>query len=83
MGRLGERLSGVSVQVKGTTAATLTREDGSFEIQAPANSTVIISFVGHTPREVKVANSNIDNLSIQLTENRWWWLDMERGKGPM
>ncbi len=63
---MGEPLEGVSVTVKGTTAGTTTNSEGQFTIDAPANSTLVISFVGFTTQEV-VAGSG--ELNIQLIES--------------
>src|SRR6185436_2459928 len=41
----GERLSGVSVMVKGSSKATATEADGSFALLVPANATLILSHI--------------------------------------
>ena len=43
----GEALAGVTVRVKGAGKAKLTGNNGSYEIQAPANGTLVFSFVGY------------------------------------
>ena len=65
----GEPLQGVSVVVKGSSAGTSTRSDGSFEISTPANSTLIFSYVGYITKEVKV-NTKEPNLSLQLLTDK-------------
>jgi TonB-linked SusC/RagA family outer membrane protein len=60
-------VASATVQVKGTSTTTLTNESGDFTINAPANSTLVISSVGFTSKEVKVGNSA--NISIQLQIN--------------
>ena len=65
----GEPLSGVSVVIKGGTKATTTANDGSFQIEAPSNSTLVLSYVGYLDKEIKVGTAN-QNLSLQLTENK-------------
>lgn len=57
-------LSGVTVQVKGTNTVTQTNENGSFTINAPANATLVFTYVGYAPQELKV-NSRT-NISVQL-----------------
>ena len=47
---------GATVQVKGTTTATLTDAAGNFTINAPANATLLISYVGYANQEIKLAN---------------------------
>jgi len=49
-------LSNVTVQVKGTSVATQTDENGRFTINAPSNATLVFSFVGYSGTEVKVNN---------------------------
>lgn len=57
---LGEPVIGATVQVGGTTQGTITDVDGNFTLSAPANGTLIISFVGYQTREVPVtANPRI------------------------
>lgn len=57
-------LSGVTVQVKGTNTVTQTNETGNFTINAPSNATLVFTYVGYAPQEVKV-NSRT-NISVQL-----------------
>jgi TonB-linked SusC/RagA family outer membrane protein len=65
----GEPLSGVSVLVKGSSKGTTTKSDGSFEIGAPQNSTLVFSYIGYIGKEIKV-NSNQPNLSLQLLTDK-------------
>lgn len=66
----GEPLSGVSIQVNGSGAATVSQPDGSFEIQAPENSTVTVSYVGYMNQELKVGSRNQNSLKIQLQNKK-------------
>lgn len=57
----GNPLQGVSVVVKGRTIGATTDTQGVFEINAPRNSTLVISSVGFVSKEIKVnGQSNID-----------------------
>ncbi|MEO8960594.1 MAG: TonB-dependent receptor [Ginsengibacter sp.] len=57
----GEPLPGVTILVKGSNNGTSTDEAGHFSLDAPANSTLIVSFVGFATQEVLVNNrTNID-----------------------
>lgn len=47
-------IAGVSVVQSGSTTGTITKEDGTFQLQAPANATLLISYVGYTSQQVKV-----------------------------
>ena len=57
-------LSGVTVQVKNTSRATVTNDAGRFQINASANEVLVISSVGFTQQEVPVNNKG--SLSIRL-----------------
>ena len=46
---------GATVQVKGTTVGTVTDIDGSFTLSAPANGTLVVSYVGYETQEVPVS----------------------------
>ena len=61
----GEPLAGASVVIKGTTTGTVTKEDGTFAINANQGDVLIISIIGYNSQEVKVGDSN--NLTISLT----------------
>jgi TonB-linked SusC/RagA family outer membrane protein len=61
----GKPVQSVTVQVKGSTASTVTRQDGSFEITAPsATSTLVFSSVGFTSTEVAI--NNRADISVSL-----------------
>lgn len=62
----GEPLIGVSVLVKGTTNGTVTDIDGKYSISAPANSTLVFSYVGYVSVET---TSNGGNLDIKMVSN--------------
>ncbi|MFN4144795.1 MAG: SusC/RagA family TonB-linked outer membrane protein [Runella sp.] len=69
----GSPLPGVSVVVKGTSKGTNTDQSGAYSIDAPANATLVFSFVGTTTQEVAVGNRTTVNVSLaadtkQLTE---------------
>ena len=57
-------LTGVSVQVKGSSQSTQTDKEGVFRINASANAVLLISYVGFVTQEVNVGNQK--NLQIQL-----------------
>ncbi|QHT69969.1 SusC/RagA family TonB-linked outer membrane protein [Rhodocytophaga rosea] len=52
----GSTLPGVNVLVKGTTTGTTTNAEGDYSISAPANATLVFSFVGLVAQEVPVGN---------------------------
>ncbi len=56
----GEPLIGATVMVKGTNRGTATDVDGRYSINAPAGSTLVISYIGSKPKAVKVTGSTLD-----------------------
>src|SRR5688572_7635114 len=66
----GEPLSGVTVEVKGTDRTVLSQSDGSFQIEAPENSTLVISYVGFTTREIRTGVTDQTGLNLQLLPNK-------------
>ncbi len=66
----GEPLVGVSVMVKATGKGTTTQPDGSFKIETPPNSTLVISYIGYVARELKIGSGNQAPVSLQLLENK-------------
>ena len=66
----GEPISGATVLVKGTEKGVSTQQDGSFQIEAPSDATLIITYVGFIRQEIKVSSVNASALAIQLIENK-------------
>lgn len=60
-------IGGATVAVKGTQVATQTGADGEFTINASANSTLVVSFVGYEPKEVPVGTSATVNVELAET----------------
>lgn len=60
----GLPIPGVSVSVKNGKLGTLTDFEGGFEINLPANATLVFSFMGYSTKEI-VINKSI-NLQINL-----------------
>lgn len=60
----GESVVGANVVEKGTTNGTITDLNGSFSLEIPAKSTLIISYIGYTPREVEVGNQLTFNVKL-------------------
>ncbi len=57
----GEPLIGATVKVKGATTGSITDFDGNFTIDAPANGTLVVSYVGYKDREIAVRGRAILN----------------------
>ena len=66
----GTDLSNVSVQVKGTTNTTQTGADGTFSINAPGDATLVITSVGYASQEIKVANRNKVNITLETLDQQ-------------
>ncbi len=60
-------IPGVSVKLKGGSAATVTDGGGKFSIKVPEDGILIFSYVGYTDQEVPVKNQT--NLTVRLLEN--------------
>ena len=66
----GAPLSKVSVQVKGTSTGTVTKDDGTYSLVLPANATTIVfSSVDMATQEVKITSSSNYSLSM-VAENK-------------
>ncbi|HEV2354712.1 MAG TPA: TonB-dependent receptor [Puia sp.] len=63
-GASGEALSGVSVTVKGTPKGTTTDATGNFTITAPADGTLVFTYVGFVTQEIKIDSQT--NINVQL-----------------
>ena len=61
----GAPVPGATVKIKGSSKGTTTSVDGSFAIQAPEHSTLIISAVGYLTQEIAAGQ----NLSVKLADN--------------
>ena len=61
----GEPLIGATIKVKGAQSGAITDFDGNFTIDAPANGTLVVSYVGYKDREIAVRGRAILN-QIQM-----------------
>ncbi len=66
----GEPINGASVVVKGTGKGTTTQADGSFQIEAASNSTLVITHTGFVGQEIKMTGTNQSVLAIRLIETK-------------
>ena len=63
---LGEAIPGVSIIVKGTTTGTVTRPDGTYQLNVPENaSTLIFTFVGMKSQEIAIAGQSTINVTME------------------
>lgn len=63
-GENGSPLSGASISVKGTNKGTTTDNNGGFTISATRGSTLVVSAVGYTAKEVRIGDQT--TISIDL-----------------
>ncbi len=61
-------LSGVTVRVKDTRRITQTDANGKFSIQVGPGETLLLSYVGYEPQEVKPGDSNTIGVSLKPTD---------------
>lgn len=65
----GAPVAGASVQVKGTKAGAVTKDDGTFSINVPVNSrTLVISAVGQATQEIGLGNQSDITVSLRNGE---------------
>jgi len=60
-------LPGVGILVKGTATGTTTNAAGKFTISAPANATLVFSYIGYTNREIAVNNQTTINVNLSAS----------------
>lgn len=60
----GNPLTGVTVQVKGTTNGAVTDVQGRFSLDVPDNAVLVVSSIGFQTQEIKVGDKT--NLTIEL-----------------
>jgi TonB-linked SusC/RagA family outer membrane protein len=64
----GEVLQGVSITVKGTTAVTVSNDNGNYAITVPgSNSVLVYSFVGFATQEISVSSQTV--IDVVLVED--------------
>ncbi|HWD89346.1 MAG TPA: TonB-dependent receptor [Mucilaginibacter sp.] len=60
----GASLPGVTVTIKGTNTAVSTDANGKYSISAPANGTLVFSFIGFTSQEQPVNNRTTIDVAL-------------------
>lgn len=60
----GEAVIGANVSVKGTTTGTITDIDGHFTLNAAQGQTLLISYIGFTPKEIPVSEQSGYKISM-------------------
>lgn len=67
--RSGKGISGVTVTVKGGSAATQTDDAGRFSIAAPGTATLVFSSIGYSTLEVAVGNRTVIPVTLETQES--------------
>lgn len=63
----GNGLTGVTIQVKGTTIGTVTDAHGNYVIDVPDNAVLLVSSIGYQSQEVEVKGQTNLNITLQLS----------------
>lgn len=66
----GTPLSGVSVNIKGTSRGVQTNAQGEFSIQAKKGDILVVSYVGFSVREVRIGDDNAINVRLKSSEKQ-------------
>jgi len=61
-------LQGASVMVKGRTTGTQTDKDGLFTLNAKDGDVLIISYIGFSPREIRVGARQVVNVRLEVED---------------
>lgn len=83
-----EGVPGVNVIVKGTANGTVTDSEGKFTISAPANGTLVFSFIGFQSKEVEIGGRTTVNVIMvadvtELSEVVVTALGIERSRNEL
>lgn len=60
----GEPVIGANVVVKGTTNGTITDVNGEYTLDVPNNATLVVSYIGYSPKEIKVGTQSKVNVAL-------------------
>ncbi|MDE6822134.1 MAG: TonB-dependent receptor [Bacteroides acidifaciens] len=61
----GETIIGASVFIKGEETGTTSDMDGKFTLEAPLGATLVISYIGYHPQEIKVRKRTTLNIILK------------------
>jgi TonB-linked SusC/RagA family outer membrane protein len=63
----GEPAIGANISVKGSTTGTVTGIDGKFELETPANASLVVSYVGYDTETIEIRDRSY--ITIRLRED--------------
>ncbi|MBO9616698.1 MAG: SusC/RagA family TonB-linked outer membrane protein [Dyadobacter sp.] len=58
-------LPGASILIKGTSRGSTTDTNGDFTLSAPANATLVISFIGYKTLEIPVGSKTVFDITLE------------------
>lgn len=61
----GDPLIGVNVSVKGTTIGIITDMDGKYQLEVPANATLVFSYIGYQTQEIAAGTQSSINVTLK------------------
>jgi TonB-linked SusC/RagA family outer membrane protein len=61
----GMTIPGVNVSIVGTQGSVSTNIDGKYEIDVPANATLLFSFIGYVPQKIAVKGATKINVTLK------------------
>ncbi|UBM59041.1 TonB-dependent receptor [Marinilongibacter aquaticus] len=67
--QMPEGVPGVSVQVKGGTAGTMTDIEGRYAISVPPNATLVFSSIGYESQEIRLGSQTTLNVVLNTADN--------------
>lgn len=62
---MNEPIIGATVSLKGLPTGTITDIDGSFTLNAPVGSTLLVSFLGYKAEEIAIGNKTTFNIKLR------------------
>lgn len=65
----GQPLAGASVRIKGSKTGISTDANGSFTLEVPDNTTLVISYLGYEDKEVAATGTSSLNITLKLANN--------------
>ncbi|MDO9633673.1 MAG: TonB-dependent receptor [Paludibacter sp.] len=63
----GVAIIGANILIKGTSVGTITDFDGKFEMEAPVNGTLLVSYIGYLNESVNIGDKSF--ISLKLRED--------------
>jgi TonB-linked SusC/RagA family outer membrane protein len=66
----GVGLPGVNILLKASTNGTITDTDGKYSLTAPSDGTLVFSFIGYAPQEVKIDGRTQIDISLKEDDQK-------------